>query len=155
MTSHAKWTVAIGLWTAVGCAPLTLDLTALSTPIMVSPITRVGDTCTAAYAGDALSQFEGGIEATGFSAASTYETRIGNAVYQVSQSIYSHTRLNNAAAAVHRAIGGRDDVVAVVDDLEAADLIHMSVFGYSAEHVEVVGQVYAASQIRCRKEEAK
>jgi hypothetical protein len=141
--------VLAGVWSLSGCLSAGIDLSSVSNPVMVSPVVRVGDKCAARYVGTPFAVVKAKARESSFSSGASYQEVQGGTVYQVTETHYINERNSNVRAEIARATGGRQDLVVVVDELEAKELVHMSLFGYGAKEVGVKGRVYELDQIRC------
>jgi len=135
--------LAVALLGLCGCQSTEFDLRAVPFPVMVSPILRVGDKAPGRISRLPYGHFEGEVHSEAASGASSY----AQGSHYVGHSYYGQEWVDSMLSSIYNASGGRTDLVAIVDPLEAKHLVHMSVIGYSVKKLCIQGDLYLANDL--------
>jgi len=147
MTRYVQYLVLMIIVTVLlcgcGAAAARVDLRSYPNPVMVSPITRIGDTAKVAL-NDAIpfSTFSTEAKSAGSGAGGSHYENHGGTTYQVYESVSAWSRSDRIWDDLRRATANRDDLVVVVDDLQAGFWIHCSLIGLFRNWVGLEGRVF-------------
>jgi hypothetical protein len=114
-----------------------LSLRNYPTPVMVSPVLRVGDTAPPSVKLSEFSKFTG--EASFSGAGASGSRKEGN--YIIHETVSASESSNNVAYEINKATGGRSDLLVSVDTLRAGAWVHTSLVGFFNNWVSLEGRV--------------
>ena len=114
-----------------------LSLRDYPSPVMVSPILRVGDTAPPKMKLSEFSRFAGEASFTGGGGGGS--RREGDYIIHESRSVTESS--DNVAHEISKATGGRSDLLVSVDTLRAGAWVHASLISYFNNWVSLEGRV--------------
>ena len=144
---HCLTLVLIGLVLASCSGTLVqVSLRDYPSPVMVSPIVRVGDTAPPNLKLSEFSRFAG--EASFSAGGGGGSRKEGN--YIIHETVSASASSDNVAYEINKATGGRSDLLVFVDTLRAGAWIHTSLVAFSNDWVSLEGRVLDPNPLQRR-----